>query len=292
MTPAAPQLAAVVIGYRAPAFILDAVRSLVEQDMPLEIVVVNSGGGGAARLLREAGFEVPVIEFEERLFVGAARNRGIAATCAPFVAFLADDCTACPGWARYRLEHHLAGRPAVASALVNANPDSLVAWATHLTTYMRRLPGLPETEALRYGVSLERGLFDRYGLFSEVTAIGEDTDFLSRLPPDLRPVWDPRIRTAHRNSTRLADMLAEQGRRGLRYGARLRRTTGLGPGRILRQIWRDRRNVGRFIETGLDGAERDTARKALPLVRLALLVKAVGGFWGALWTSPEKAVRQ
>nr|WP_245260517.1 glycosyltransferase family A protein [Mesorhizobium sp. L2C054A000] len=76
--------------------------SLLDQDEPLEIMVVNSGGGEVLALLTGAGVKVPVIEVGRRLFVGAARNLGIAATKAPFVAFLADDCLACSGWAEAR----------------------------------------------------------------------------------------------------------------------------------------------------------------------------------------------
>ncbi|TIP33062.1 MAG: glycosyltransferase, partial [Mesorhizobium sp.] len=87
-----PELAVVVIGFRAPTDLVAAVRSVLGQNIPLEVVVVNSGGGNAQALLANAGLDVPVIECEERLFAGAARNRGIAATKAPFIAFLADDC--------------------------------------------------------------------------------------------------------------------------------------------------------------------------------------------------------
>ena len=92
----------VVIGYRAPAELVGAVRSLLAQDVPLEILVVNSGGGDAAGLLARAGLSVRVVETEERLFAGGARNRGIENTAAPHVAFLASDCLACPGWASAR----------------------------------------------------------------------------------------------------------------------------------------------------------------------------------------------
>jgi len=42
-----PELAVVVIGYRAPPDLAAAVRSVLDQSIPLEIVVVNSGGGNA-----------------------------------------------------------------------------------------------------------------------------------------------------------------------------------------------------------------------------------------------------
>ena len=109
-TSTVPDLAGVVIALGAPASAVDAVRSLLEQDPPVEVVVVNSGGGDMAARLREAGLDVPVVEREERLFAGAVRNLGIAATRAPYVGFLAADCRAAPGWSRHRLRAHRAGQ--------------------------------------------------------------------------------------------------------------------------------------------------------------------------------------
>src|SRR5688572_15177048 len=86
-----PDLACVVLALGNPPELAAAVRSLLDQGEPLEVVVVNSAGGGAAATLAAAGLAVPVVERPERLLPGAARNLGIAATRAPFVAFLAAD---------------------------------------------------------------------------------------------------------------------------------------------------------------------------------------------------------
>jgi glycosyltransferase involved in cell wall biosynthesis len=279
--PDKPELAVVVIGYRAPAQIVDAVASLLDQGLPLEIVVVNSGGGSVQALLGAAGIELPVIEVERRLFVGAARNLGIAATRAPFVAFLADDCTACPGWAEARLQRHLAGDRTVASAVVNSHPRNLIACAAHLTMFMRRLPGLPADRALRYGVSFDRRLFDEYGLFDETMLAGEDTNFLERLPQALRPVWEPRVQTVHRNETRLLRLLADQYRRGYRSGDYLAAFADKKPLRHFRDTFRDRRNVRKLAKIGLSGRDRAFAMLSLPIVWLALLVKSAGVCAGA-----------
>lgn len=276
-----PDLAVVVIGFRAPAQLVAAVRSVLDQNVPLEIVVVNSGGGNAEALLAGSGLDVRVIDVELPVYAGAARNLGIAATQAPFIAFLADDCLAHPDWAQVRLQHHHAGIPAVASAMLNSHPRDLVACAAYLVMYMRRLPGLPAEKALRYGVSFNRKLFDRYGLFDENMASGEDTDFMTRLPEALRPVWEPRILTVHRNETNLFNLLAEQYRRGRRFGAYLRSIEGETPAKPFRRVFRDRLNVGQFAKEGLSGRDRTFAMLALPIVWLALFAKAWGSMVGA-----------
>jgi glycosyltransferase involved in cell wall biosynthesis len=280
LTGTAPDLAVIVIGYRAPQEIVEAVGSLLEQGIPLEIVAVNSGGGNAPGLHRAAGLAVPVIEVEERLYAGAARNRGIAATRAPFVAFLAADCLAAAGWAEARLLRHRAGDRTVASAMVNSHPRNLVACAAHLTLFMRRLPGLPERLALRYGASFDRRLFEEYGLFDESLRIGEDTDFLERLPAELKPVWEPGVRTIHRNETRLMRLLADQYRRGRRSGQHLASASGKPPRRAALNVLRDRRTARKLARIGLTGRDRTFALLSLPIVWLALMAKAAGLYAG------------
>lgn len=209
-----PALAVVVISLRAPASLIDTVASLLAQDVDVEVVVVNSGGGHAAAKLAAAGLDVTVIEREERLLPGVARNVGIRATTAEYVAFLASDCRAAPGWAAKRLAKHRNGSAAVASALLPVPADSPIAWASHLSLFARRLPLNSRLTALPYGGSFHRSLFDSYGLFSEELRIGEDTEFARRLPLKARPVWAPEVVTLHETPTGLRSMLWDQFRRG------------------------------------------------------------------------------
>jgi glycosyltransferase involved in cell wall biosynthesis len=216
------------------------------------------------------------VQYEKRLFAGAARNRGVAQTSAPVVAFLASDCRAAAGWIEARLARHNAGAPAVASAMVNSNPRSLVAWAAHLDLFMRRLPLLPEEMTLRYGVSFERWVLEEFGPFDETLRTGEDTDFLARLPPELRPVWDPKVQTVHLNPTRLGPLLRAAFARGRRYGRDMQRTLGWPLRKTFAQTLRQPRHARRLARAGLDGSDRKFARAAIPLLRVALLAKALG----------------
>jgi len=210
------QLAVVVLSVGAPLELTSAVASLRRQALALEIVVVNSGGGDAAAVLAGRATDIQVINRQEILLPGAARNLGIQATRAPFVAFLAADCLAADGWASARLDAHLAGTPAVASALMPSSPRNLFAWASHLALFVCRLPDTPLQDTLRYGASLARPLFDQYGLFREDLRIGEDTEYLARLPEALRPAWTPGVVTVHATPTAFRRMLRDQFERGQR----------------------------------------------------------------------------
>lgn len=210
-----PELAVVVLAVGAPAELRQAVDSLLRQPEPLEIVVVNSGGGDLAAVL-PAGPAIKTVEVAELLWPGAARNAGIRASRAPWVAFLASDLVAAPGWAAERLALHRAGRNSVASAVSNAQKGNLFAWASHAALHVRRMPGTPKRKAHRYGASYSRELFNRYGLFREDLRIGEDTEFHRRLRRRDRPVWAPKVVASHRYPESWGELLADQRTRGER----------------------------------------------------------------------------
>ena len=217
---AAAELATVVISLGNEPGLVDSVRSLLDQGPGAELMVVNSGGGGAGAALAAAGVEVEVIERPEPLSPGAARNLGIRATRAPFVAFLAADCLAEPGWISGRLRRHRAGADAVASAVTNATPASASAAIGHLLMYHRRMPSTPAAMQRHYGVSYSRPLLEGLGLFREDLRQGEDTELNGRLGRGVSVEWAPEVRTAHRSPAGTRQLLRDQyarGRRSLLY---------------------------------------------------------------------------
>ncbi len=259
-------LAVVVIGLSAPDSLVPAVSSLLRQQPRPEVLVVNSGGGDAAGLLRRNGLDsVRVVERSKRLFAGGARNLGIAETRAPLVAFLAGDCQAQPGWVSERLRLHALGHASVASALVHDRPGSLLGWAYHLTLHAGRLPGLPPELALRYGASYSRGLLERMGGFDATLRAGEDVAFLQSLDLQDRPHWAPSIVTQHPATGGFLSHRREFWGRGYREGIWRRRL--LGAEAALPHVAGQLAWVRRCIEAALEGRERRLALRALPLVR-------------------------
>lgn len=211
-----PRIAVVVMSFGLRQSLASAVRSIQNQDEPAEIVVVHSGDGDAATYFQNAGIDVRLIHSSTRLLPGATRNAGIAATSAPVVAFLADDCLAEPGWLRERLKAHDAGAHAVASALLCHKPNNPCALAAHLSLYVRRMPRAEPAVALTYGVSYARDLFDKHGLFREDLESGEDTEFNKRLGRAGKPMWRPEVRTVHIGADTLSGYFSSQFRRGRR----------------------------------------------------------------------------
>lgn len=270
-------MAVVVLAYRDRPTLPAAVRSLLEQDVRPEIVVVHSGGGtDVARSLAAAGIEVPIVTVAERLFAGGARNRGIASTRAPYVAFLADDHVAQPGWVRERLAAHRAGAAAVGCALLCHRPRSVIAQAAHLSLNFRRVPGIDPAEALPYGASYDRRLFQRYGFFREDLESGEDTEFHQRLADADRPVWNPQVRTVHRGPESLAAFLSGQYRRGRRIALAWGALGGPTPGFVARDALRRTGTLAQRVRRIVAPEERFAATCAIPLIALGNLVYAAG----------------
>lgn len=215
-------LSVIVIALDAQPELVGAVRSLHSQRPRPEIVVVNSGAQGAATLLSPAGPDVTVVESSRRLFPGAARNVGIAAAHGTYVAFLAADCTARPGWVASRLESHRAGAAVVSSPVVNANPWNPFSAAAHILLFASRLPGGPAQRRSHYGASYLKTLFSQHGFFSNDLRAGEDTEFNRRLPATLAKRFDARVQTAHRNPRTPWALLMDQYQRGHRRSTALR----------------------------------------------------------------------
>ena len=273
-----PDLSVVVIALGNPVSLVGAVKSIRTQDTRAEVVVVNSGGGDAAGSLRAAGLDVEVIEQAERLFPGGARNLGIAAATGKFIAFLAADCLAEPGWVSRRLVAHYAGAPAVGSALLCHRPSSAVAMAAHLSLFYRRMPRIPPPWALAYGASYQRPLFEEFGLFREDLEGGEDTEFHLRLPAWAKPIWCPEIRTIHFGSESLGEFCRDQFKRGRRAAEAWRRIDNSDPRAFARGVLE---RIGHTLSLAVRLAEpkqRLAATLALPLILLGGVVYAAGAW--------------
>jgi glycosyltransferase involved in cell wall biosynthesis len=269
-------LAVVVIGLGAPRSLARAVDSLVAQNTPAEIIVVNSGGGDAAGVLREHLSAIVLVEVAEPVYVGAARNIGIQASRAPFVAFLAGDCRATPGWVERRVQAHLDGERAIGSVVANDRTWNPFAWAAHLMTYGHRVTSAGGDGGV-YGASYDRALFDKYGYFSEALRIGEDSEFHARFRPSDPVRLDPLIRTIHASPAGPWAFLKDQVQRG-RRGRHMADFFGaeFTPAYILRScIGRITRGVGATI-THLNGRERLAAIASWPLLPVGTVCYLIG----------------
>lgn len=212
-------LAVTVIGFQNQPGLREAVQSLLDQDEAPEIVVVNSGGGAVMASLGPVLDQIRLITLDDPLYVGAARNIGVAASRAPYLAFLAGDCLASPGWVRGRLSRHRAGAMAVATAVIGEADAGLIALAASHLRYATRHPRANPRDVSFYGQSYSRVLLGQVGLFPPGLRVGEDTALNRAVSVHAVPVWEPRVQTIHRDLASLSALVTDEVRRGQRRAA-------------------------------------------------------------------------
>lgn len=274
-----PRLAVIVLSYREGHRITAALDSLLAQDVPLEIVVSHSGGGSTPRLIATAYPAVRVIATFERRLPGAARNAGLAATGAPFVAFLAADCVAERGWASARLARHEAGAAAVASAMA-APAAPIPALASHLLQHWSRMPHRVPRPPARFGVSYARALLEGLGGFREDVAIAEDAELnVQVLAAGVPITWAPDVLLAHAYPQTVRALVADAFARGRRRAA-----VGVRPARRLALAGRALAAAGAAVATALAPNSPVPSRRlarALPQLALGAGAGAAGALVGA-----------
>jgi glycosyltransferase involved in cell wall biosynthesis len=287
--PADASLAVVVMAIDGDERAAAALASLLAQDAPIEIVVVNTGGVSLRPRIAQDLDRIVLVEAGARRLPGGTRNLGIAATTAPVVAFLAADCLASPGWAAQRLAAHARGNRAVASALRPA-PDasgrvSSASWATYALLHVRRAPEFPEERVARYGVSYDRSLFAEHGLFRDDLRIGEDSEFNERIAGTAPLAWAPEVITLHRYPVELRQGLREAFDRGAHL-YRWFATTSTHP--VMRSL---RRVIGNWIvamklASMTTGETSMGLRRASPMILALALAYACGSL--AAWAAPGR----
>ncbi len=212
-------MAVVAIGLDAPSALAEAVDSLLAQKPCPLVIVVNSGSAGVENVLGNRKDHVILAQVPHRVFVGAARNIGASLTCAPWVAFLAGDCTAEPGWAAARLQLHRGGLQGVSSAVAPARNASRAGIAQHLFLFGARLPKLPVDMVFHYGMSYDRLLIAASGWFDPKLRIAEDTKLNESFTRDFRCEFASEVLTLHRASQTLAAARADVRGRSRRLAA-------------------------------------------------------------------------
>jgi hypothetical protein len=217
-----------------------------------------------------------VIESETIMSAGAAKNIGIRAAVAPFVAFIGADCVVRPDWSRRRCFFHQSGAATIGGAIENAYSKNAYAWADHFVSWPRRSAG-----RLRH-LSYDRRLFETYGLFREDLAGDEEREFCKRLPRHLRPIRKVNVPIERRYPTALSGLLSQQFWRGMRE-ARVGNDRWVGIFSMWSRAWR------RALDRGLKAKKNQSAIfLAIPIIPIALAARCVGsGSWhmGQKWTA-------
>ena len=221
-----PRLSVIIASYNSENVIEGCLESLKNQktDQPFEIIVVDSSLNGLATLIRNRFPDVRLYRFPERKFCGNARNFGISVARGEIIAFIDADCRADRNWANQILKAHQFPYLAIGGAIGNANPQSVVSWASYFCEFSQWMPGFCPRDMVDIAganMSYKRRVFEEHGHFIEGT-YSSDTEFHWRLERDghlLRFV--PSMLVFHHNIDQLKRFLAHEFEHGRSF-ARVR----------------------------------------------------------------------
>ena len=173
-----PALTAVIISRGDGERILPSVASVVGQECswPFEVIVVISGPGSAADLVRTRFPGVMVIELTSPALPGVARNAGLRAAKGEYVSFPGSHVELLPGSLEARLRAHDLGYSMITGSIMNGTATRS-GCASYFMDQSGSLPGRPSGE-LKHApshCSYRKSALESVGGFPEFMRAGEDT---------------------------------------------------------------------------------------------------------------------
>jgi glycosyltransferase involved in cell wall biosynthesis len=173
-----PALSAVIISRDDGARLLRAVASVVAQQCPwpFEVIVVTSGEGNGAAMVREQFPGVVVVDLPRPALPGEARNAGLRVARGEYVSFPGSHVELPQGSLAARMRAHDLGYAMVTGTTLNGTP-TWAGWASYFLDHSAVLPGRPSTElpGAPSHSSYRRSALLAVGGFPEHLRAGEDT---------------------------------------------------------------------------------------------------------------------
>jgi glycosyltransferase involved in cell wall biosynthesis len=226
-TPVPPELSVILLTRNEAPNVDDALRSLVSQELPLEVVVVDSASTDATvervRSWCDAHpARVRLVASERDIPIGEARNLGLEHARATRIAFMSADATAAPGWAS-ALVAALHKADVVYGRQEHDPPGLSVAAAVRGLRY-HHFPDTdvddPDTYASNVNAGIRRDVFDQVRYVSDRAASALDDILFTR---DVRTlgltvVYEPRMLVRHKDASTLKMELRKNRREGYGWG--------------------------------------------------------------------------
>ncbi|MFQ5947398.1 MAG: glycosyltransferase [Acidimicrobiia bacterium] len=294
----APILSVVVISQNDEGRIERALRSVIDQEcpVPFEVIVVTSGTGRTASIVREKFPQAKVVELPRPALPGEARNAGLRVARGDYVSFPGSHVELTPGSLAARVEAHERGYPMITGVTLNGT-RTLSGWASYFLDHSANLPG--QASGALAGppahCSYARDLLLEVGGFPQDMRAGEDTVVNMELTRRGYIAYrTQRVTLIHhspcRNPLRLLRHHFTRGRaygRILREGRRAQGRPGSGgklPQHILLYVPQRISRTSRSVRASAEEMWR-TYRRVLPLVLAAVLAAWAGASYELLRTA-------
>ncbi len=222
------KISIIITSYNSAKTISRCLESVRRQSFPVEyeILVVDSSRDNTPAIIRDKFPQAKLRHFAKRKLPGEALNIGLREAGGELIAFIPSDCLAHPDWIKNKIPYLQNGYVAVAGAIGNASPGSLVGWLTFFIEHTTNSPGRPAedfTGRLTHGFTYWRKIYDQYGPYVSGIAAAEDNMFNVKLARAREPVFfASQSRIFHLNTSGLLEFIRHQYSHGRSYGAGLR----------------------------------------------------------------------
>ena len=265
------------------ALCLSALESQ-ETNVPYEVIVVESSGDGAGDVVRAQFPWVWLIESQERLLGGAARNLGAAEATGELLMFIDSDCVAEPRWLeKMHMAHQEWECSAVGGAILNGNPET----ASSVSAYISENSDFFPVGSPRYMDYLPSGniayraeVFRKYAGFDPQAVAYQDLTFNKQLfKAGEKLLFHPDIKVWHHHRTTVREHFRHMARRGRAAVAARRKGLLIGASWVERPILAFLAAPGLFLRKGTVFPYR--MLRAYPSQALSLL-KSLPCFYAGL----------
>jgi GT2 family glycosyltransferase len=290
-----PAVAVVVPVCNGAATIRTCVEALLALDYPAEareIVVVDNRSTDDTRAI-VSGYPVVLLEETAKQSSYAARNRGVAATATPLVAFTDADCVPDPGWLRALVTPFAAADAGGVAGGIEAYQARTAVERYQARRALRAErafahPVLPFAQTAN--AAYRRTVFERLGGFDASLVFGGDLDFAWRMQREggSRLVFAPEALVRHRHRTTWRGLFRLYAKNAVANCLLARRYPHYAAYPELRTFAYLARECARSALRAAGG--RPTAEGGPPAEHLAHAVRHAGEMWGWLrWHAGAEA---